>query len=191
MIATHLVAFVIAVQIGPALEQGRIATDQAVDLGQFLYRDPAVGVGPGSANQVDDHLVQRVGGLRPLVDVTCFRLARQAVIALDDIDDAVEAGAGPGCIREEIVEPVGDVRQRSVSIAVLVEQVTVPDPEAKVIDAVGNGVYQVLAEKGRCRAVVLDLVETGFQAPLVVPVQTRPFGKTPGIRPQSTLPRRS
>ena len=187
VIATHLVAFVIAVQIGPSLEQGRVAPKQAVDLGQLFDRDPAVVMGAGSADQVDDDPVHRVGGLCPLVDVARLGLTREAPIALDQVDDAVEAGARSGCVREEIVEPIGDIRQRSVAIAVLVEEMAVPDLETEVIDAVGDGVRQVLAKKGRRRAIVLNLVETGLQALLVVPVQARPVGETPGVRPQVSV----
>jgi hypothetical protein len=63
----------------------------------------------------------------------------------------------------------------------------IPDHEAKVVDAVGDGIDQILAEEGRRGAVVLDLVKACLKALLVVAVQTGPRGLAPGVSPQVAI----
>ena len=94
VIAARFTPLVVTVQIRPLLEQGSVTADKAVHLDKLFDGDPAVGMGSGFPDQIDDDLVQRVGRLRALIDVEGLGIARQAAIALDHIDDAVEPGTG-------------------------------------------------------------------------------------------------
>ena len=83
---------------------------------------------------------------------------------------AVVAAEREAAVGEKIVHPAGDVAERLVGVAVLVEEVVAADFEAVVKDAVGDGVHQVLAEELGGGAIVLDLVEAGLGAILVIAV---------------------
>ena len=184
VITAGIPALVIAMQIRPLFQQSGIALDQMIHRGEFFDRDPAVGTRAGFADQVDDDPVHGIGGFGAFVDLGRRRIACQPAVALDHIDNAIQPGAGARGVGEEVVEPVGDIRQGGIAITILIEEMTVLDHETEVVDAVGHGIDEVLAEEGGAGAIVLDLVETGLQTPLVIPVQPSPFGQAPGIGTQ-------
>ena len=100
----------------------------------------------------------------------------------------VPGADGEPPVEEEIVQPARDIAERLVGVAVLVEEVLALDLEAVVVNAVGHGVDQVLAEELGGGAVVLNQVEARLDAVLVVAVQQNEVVVAVGSHPAVDLP---
>ncbi len=157
--------FVVAVQFDEAGQPCRIGAQPGIDCLQVAGGDPAVGHGTRCGDALQDQRVQGIGGVGAAVDVGRGRVAAQARVDLDGVDNAVQPGPGAGRIGQEVVQPAGHVVHRRIGVAILVAEAAVHDLETDVVEAVGHGVDQVLAKEGRRRTVVLDLVIAGLGNP--------------------------
>ena len=167
---------VVAVEFDePGLTAG-IGPHPGIDRDQIAAGDPAVGHGAGGGDAVQQQGVERVGGGRTGGNVRCRRVAGEAGVHHQVVGDPVESGAGGGRVEQKVVQPGGHIRDGGVGIAVLVAELAVHDLETDVVDAVGDGVDEVLAEGLGGRTVVLHQVEAGLHPVLVVAMQFHETG---------------
>ncbi len=98
------------------------------------------------------------------------------------VDHVGAVGAvGDGLAEIEVVEPGRNVGKCLVLVAILVEEAAILDVETEVIDAVGHGVDQVLAEILHRTAIALHQVESGFHPILVVAMKGDELRIAPGV----------
>ena len=158
------------VWIGAADEEG-VAAATAIEgvFAEATVED--VGAAAAAQDVVAPAAIQQVGAAAAIDEV--IAPAGEHLLALPIADDCLArfAAQGETAIGEEIVQPTGNIAERLVGIAVLIEEVFAADLEAEVINAVGDSVHQVLAEELGGGAVVLDQVEAGFAAVLIVTVR--------------------
>ena len=164
---------VIAVEFQPLFVV--VGADVGIDGAHILDRDHPVDGYAGVLDRLVQDVVHAVGGGCAAFDVLGAGAARQAFIAFDHVDQLIQAGAGVALADVKVVQPVGQVAELGVFVAVFIEDAIAVDLEAQVIKAVGHGVDQVLAEDAGPGAVVLHQVKAGLLAVLVVAVQGQPF----------------
>ena len=147
----------------------------------------------GCFDPVHDDLVHRIGSLCALVDLIFRDFAVQLTFTADDVDELVQARTGlsrdrcafpsrKGPIRQvisqELVQPIGDVFDPFVLVAVFVDQSIVFVSEAEMVDRVRNCIDAVAAKHAHLTAVVLHEVKASLFIVFVIAM-----GKEPRVRP--------
>ncbi len=172
---------IVAMQLDEPGQAQRVGAQPGIDRLEVGAGDPAIGHRAGRRDALQDQGIQGVRRASPAVDVRCRGVAGKAGVDLDGVHDAIQSGACAGCVRQEVVEPVGHVAHCGIGVAVLVAEAAIDDLEADVVDAVGHRVDQVLSEELGCGAVVLHQVVAGLRAVLIITMQFDESGQSRGV----------
>ena len=78
-------------------------------------------------------------------------------------------------ISVKIIDPVCDIFDGCVFIAIFVQKTAVLDRETNVKNTIGDGIHEVLSEHCGCSAIVLHGMKTGFAPILIVAMQVNEF----------------
>jgi len=172
VVAGLFVGFVVAVQRRPLVEV--VVADVLVDRPDVVNGDVQVGIHAGLCDGFVENFVHPVGGIGSFGDLSVGDIVVEPLVGHDHVGDAVEVGVGGRVVGVELRQPLGELLNARVGVAVFVEDVVALDLEAEVVDAVGDRVHEIVAPVARVSAVVLDEVVAGLFARLVIAVQLLP-----------------
>ena len=153
-----LAVFIISVQLNPLFKM--VFADIGIDGPHIVNRDVPIIGNTGIFNGFDDDAVHCICIIRTCIDIVGICISCQPRVAFNSVSEFIETGAGIRLIDIEVLYPACKIVEAGISVAVFIEDVISFNVKPEVVDAVGNRIYEILAEHPCRCAIVLYKVES-------------------------------